>query len=126
MKTMGTSSSFKIKNMSPQLPVADIGRSVEFYVGNLGFELNFRYDDFYSGIVTEGYSIHLKSGKSSRDKRKNHDDPDIVFSVSGINELYNQLLDKPIEIVQPLREMPYGKEFYVADPDGNVIAFLEA
>jgi hypothetical protein len=24
-----------------------------------------------------------------------------------------------------LRDMPYGKEFYVADPDGNIIGFLE-
>jgi hypothetical protein len=28
-------------------------------------------------------------------------------------------------IVQPLRAMPYGKEFYIADPDGYILSFLE-
>jgi len=31
-----------------------------------------------------------------------------------------------VEIVQPLREMRYGKEFYIADPDGYVIASFPA
>jgi hypothetical protein len=26
----------------------------------------------------------------------------------------------------PLRQMPYGKEFYVRDPDGYVLGFVEA
>jgi len=28
-------------------------------------------------------------------------------------------------VIQSLREMPYGREFYVADPDGYIIAFYE-
>lgn len=30
-----------------------------------------------------------------------------------------------IEIIQPLRTIPYGKEFYITDPDGYIIGFLE-
>lgn len=35
-----------------------------------------------------------------------------------------EISGRSVEIIQPLRTMPYGKEFYVADTDGHVIAFL--
>lgn len=118
----------RIKKMSPQFLVADIDRSIEFYSHNLGFEIDFRYEGFYAGIVKDGCSIHLKSGESATGKSKdnrNNEDPDIVFLVDGIQHLYEELSNKPIEFVQPLRDMPYGKEFYVADPDGYIMAFVE-
>ena len=58
---MGTITYSKIKKMSPQLLVADIDRSIEFYTNKLGFDIDFRYEDFYSGISKDGFSIHLKS-----------------------------------------------------------------
>lgn len=114
--------------MSLQIVVADIDRSIEFYKKMLGFDIDFRYEDFYAGIVKEGYSIHLKLGKPSIEERKNkrnNEELDIVFSVDDIENLYEALSNKNIEVIQPLREMPYGKEFYVADPDGYIIAFIE-
>jgi predicted enzyme related to lactoylglutathione lyase len=30
-----------------------------------------------------------------------------------------------LKITQPLRTMPYGTEFYISDPDGYVLAFLD-
>jgi predicted enzyme related to lactoylglutathione lyase len=114
--------------MSPQLLVKDIDRSIDFYTRKLGFAIDFRYEDFYAGISKDGNSIHLKSGSSSIDKRKNNGtdaDLDILFSVDGIEDLFRELLKESVEIVQPLRDMPYGKEFYIADPDNNLIAFTE-
>jgi catechol 2,3-dioxygenase-like lactoylglutathione lyase family enzyme len=114
--------------MSPQLLATDIDRSIEFYIKKLGFDVDFRYEDFYSGISKDGYSIHLKAGKPSfeeRKSRRNNEDLDIVFSVDNIEDLYETFSDKFVEFIQPLREMPYGKKFYVIDPDGYIIAFLE-
>ena len=125
---MDTITYSRIKKMSPQLLVSDIGRSLEFYIKKLGFDIDFRYEDFYSGIIKDGYSIHLKSGKPSfeeRKNRRNNEDLDIVFSVDNIEDLYEEFSNKFVELIQPLREMPYGKEFYVIDPDGYIIAFLE-
>jgi catechol 2,3-dioxygenase-like lactoylglutathione lyase family enzyme len=119
---------YKIKKMSPQLLVTDINRSIEFYTKKLGFDLDFRYDDFYSGIIKEGYSIHLKLGTPSIEERENrtkNEDLDIIFSVDRIEDLFEQLSSKSVEFIQPLREKNYGKEFYIADPDGYIIAFLE-
>ncbi len=114
--------------MSPQLLVADIDHSIEFYTKKLGFEIDFRYEDFYVGIIKDGFSIHLKTGKLPSDERQNkrgNEHLDIIFSVEDIQYLYEELSSKSVEIVQPLRDMPYGKEFYVADPDRYIIAFLE-
>ena len=125
---MDTITYFKIKRMSPQLLVADVDRSIEFYTKKLGFDVDFRYEDFYAGIIKDGYSIHLKVNRSSieeRENRRTNDDLNIIFSVDGIEGLYEELLNKSVEFIQLLRDMPYGKEFYVADPDGNIIAFLE-
>ena len=117
-----------IKKMSPQLLVADIEHSIEFYTKKLGFEVEFRYYDFYAGINKDGCSIHLKSGKPSTEERQHkrkNEDLDIIFSVDNIENLYEELLKISVELIQPLRNMPYGKEFYVADPDGYIISFLE-
>jgi catechol 2,3-dioxygenase-like lactoylglutathione lyase family enzyme len=116
-----------IKKMSPQLLVTHIEQSIEFYTQKLGFNLDFKYEDFYAGIVRDGYSIHLKSGIPRGNDGKNREDLDITFSVDkdNIERLYEEMLGKSIQIDQPLRNMPYGKEFYISDPDGHRIAFLE-
>jgi len=123
-----TSTGSKIKKMSPQFLVNDIEYSIEFYTKKLDFEVEFRYEDFYAGIIKYNYSIHLKSGKPSIEERKSKRekfDLDIVFSVEGVEDLYEEFVNRSVEIIQPLCERPYGKEFYIADPDGYILAFLE-
>jgi uncharacterized glyoxalase superfamily protein PhnB len=89
---------------------------------------NFFYEGFYAGIAKDGCSVHLKSGKPSIEERKNkkeNNDLDIVFSVEGVDALYEKLVNKSVEIIQPLCDQPYGREFYIADLDGYILAFLE-
>ena len=117
-----------IRKMSPQLKVTDIDRAVSFYTKKLGFDIDFRYQDFYVSIVRGDYSIHLKSSDSFKGKKKANKediDLDIVFAVDGIEDLYKEISSKSVDIIQPLRKMPYGKEFYIADPDGNILGFAE-
>ena len=125
---MNTATFPGIKKMSPQLIVADIQRSIAFYTQKLGFTVDFRYEDFYAGIVREGFSIHLKLGKPSLEESKgriNNEDLAIVFSVDDIDGCYEELSNKSVAFVQTLREMPYGREFYITDPDGYLLAFLD-
>jgi catechol 2,3-dioxygenase-like lactoylglutathione lyase family enzyme len=113
--------------MSPLFLVSNLEGSIEFYTKQLGFELEFRYEEFYAGIIKDGCSIHLKVGNPSSDERRNkrsNDDIDITFSIDSLEDLYQELSKKPIDLVQPIRDMPYGREFYVADPDGYIIGFL--
>ena len=125
---MDTTVNSKIKCMSPQFLVTDINRSIEFYTNKLGFDVDFRYEDFYSGIIKDGYSIHLKLAKPAieeRQNKRNNEHLDLIFSVDKIENIYEEFRNQSIEIIQPLRDMPYGKEFYISDPDDNIIAFLE-
>ena len=125
---MNTITNSRIKKMSPQFLVTDLDRSIEFYTKKLGFDIDFRYEDFYSGVIKDGHSIHLKSGQPSLEERQNrrdNEDLDIIFSVQDIEDLYEEYSARSVEFAQPLRDMAYGKEFYIADPDGYIIGFLE-
>lgn len=118
----------KIRNMSPLFLVADLEQSLDFYLQQLGFEVDFRYEDFYAGILKDGCSIHLKAGYPEPGERismKGDDHIDITFAVDDIHELFEAIKQSQVTIVQPLRQMPYGQEFYIADPNGYVLAFLE-
>ena len=113
--------------MSPQLVVADIEHSIAFYTKQLGFAIDFRFEDFYAGISKDGFTIHLKLGKPSveeRENRRTNKHLDLVFAVDGIESYYEEIVNSNIPIFQPLRSRPYGKEFYITDPDGYIIAFL--
>lgn len=118
-----------IKQMSLLLLVADIKNAIEFYTNKLGFDIDFLYEDFYAGIIKDGYSIHLKMCKPSKIEEiklnRTKEDIDITFSVDDIESLYEELSNKSVNITQRLRQMPYGKEFHVADPYQNMLAFLE-
>ena len=119
----------KIKSMSPQFLVAEMSRSTEFYTKTLGFSISFIYENFYCELIKDGCSIHLKSGKPSAEERINrrkNEDLDLNFSVDNIEDAYKYIQKTDAEIIQPLRQMPYGREFYITDPDGYIIAFLEA
>lgn len=125
---MSTTIQANIKMMSLQLLVTDIDHSIDFYEKQLGFKTDFRYEDFYCGINKDGFTIHLKLGKPSAEERKNrrtNENLDIVFYVDNIEELYQEILSGSVEITQQLRTMSYGKEFYIADPDGYLLGFLE-
>jgi predicted enzyme related to lactoylglutathione lyase len=111
-----------IQRMSPQLLVTDLDVAVNFYTGQLGFGLDFRYEDFYAGIVKDGHTIHLKLGTPTV---KDSDNLDIVFAVANIETLYKELCSKGLTITQKLRQMPYGREFYIADPYGHILSFME-
>ena len=119
----------KIKQMSPQLLVSNLENSIQFYTKSLGYDLDFRYEDFYAGISKDGHSIHLKIGKPSveeRSSKKRNQDLDIFFSVDRIENLFEEFKTKSIPILQPLRTMEYGQEFYITDPDGYILGFVEA
>jgi catechol 2,3-dioxygenase-like lactoylglutathione lyase family enzyme len=118
----------KIKKMSPQLIVADLERSLDFYIRVLGFAVDFRYEDFYAGIIRDGFSIHLKSGKPGAEERATRlaeEHLNLMFSVADIGDLFEAMQNRPVTVIQPLRQMPYGREFYLADPDGYLLGFVE-
>ncbi len=117
-----------IKSMAPLFIVADLEYSLNFYTRNLGFDIDFRYEDFYAGITRNGCNIHLKAGVpaiTERAGRLENGHIDVTFTVGNIDSLFEAVKALPLTIIQPLRHMPYGVEFYIVDPDGYILAFLE-
>ncbi|MGC4096126.1 MAG: VOC family protein [Nitrospira sp.] len=124
---MNNETTLTIKKLSFQLLVADLQRSIDFYTSKLGFELDFVYEDFYAGIIKNGFSIHLKCAMpvpEERQHKRSNNHLDIIISTEDIDAVYAAMLSQSIDIVQPICDQPYGREFYIADPDGYIIALL--
>lgn len=49
----------------------------------------------------------------------------MAFGVTDLDAIHDTMTSKDIEVIQPLREMPYGREFYISDPDGHILAFFD-
>ena len=50
---------------------------------------------------------------------------DACFGVQGAGALASRLAAAGALFSVPLRRMPYGTEFYVRDPDGYVLGFVQ-
>jgi catechol 2,3-dioxygenase-like lactoylglutathione lyase family enzyme len=114
--------------IAPVLRVADLERSLAFYRERLGFELEFSYEGFYASVQREGCRIHLQCGPATpRDQaefeRREH--IDACIGVRDARALYEGLGGRQLAFTVPLRRMPYGTEFYVRDPDGYVLGFIQ-
>jgi catechol 2,3-dioxygenase-like lactoylglutathione lyase family enzyme len=114
--------------LAPVFRVSDLARSIEFYRERLGFQVDFAYEGFYASVHRDGCYVHLKcSAPEPRDQpafeRAEHLDACAV--VSAAEGLAREFAAAGAAFCVPLRTMPYGKEFYVRDPDGYIIGFVE-
>lgn len=116
--------------MATQLRTTDLDATIDFYVSRLGFELDFRFEDFYAGLRTiEGHQIHLK--------RVDEPNPDIGFVQAGthlhlffvvddVATAANRFRDRGVTFHHDLMETNRGtREFYVLDDQGHVLCFAE-
>ena len=109
--------------------ITDLSRSIRFYRDQLGFELEFSYENFCASVHRDGCYIHLNcSSPTVRDQaafeRAEHLDACAV--ISGAETLAAEFSAAGATFSVPLRTMPYGREFYVRDPDGYIIGFVQA
>jgi len=115
--------------IAPVFRVADITRSLAFYREELGFSLDFIFEDFYAGVSRDGCQIHLKhSPPLPRDQKvfENEEHIDACIGVQSAEMLSASFASAGVHFVVTLRHMPYGTEFYVRDPDGYVLGFVQS
>ena len=118
-----------IHGVVTQLRTTDLDASIDFYVDKLGFELEFRYEDFYAGIKVGDQGFHLKLVDDP--------DPSIAFVAAGEHlHLFFQTDDVAadatrlaaagVEFLKEPTTTPWGtQEFYVEDNQGHVLCFAE-
>ena len=119
-----------VTGVIPQLRTTDLNGSIDFYVAKLGFELAFRYSDFYAGVTIGAHQIHLKL--------VDRPDPSITFVAEEDHlHLYLTTDDVDMEVKRLKRngvifrkhvaDTPWGtREFTVVDNQGHVLYFGQA
>ena len=116
----------RLTSLAPQLLVDDLARSITYYE-KLGFTFGEPWDGFYAIGQLDGLELHLKEAPGNDDERQQrraHEHLDAAAGVDGIEAFYAQCAENGVTIVQPLTETPWGtKDFYVEDPDGNILSF---
>ena len=119
----------KITGIAPQFLVDDLDRAIAYYRDKLGFSVEFTYQSFYAGVSRDGFMIHLKQAPklaADRAHRQQNGHLDAYVAVSGIDELYRDLLDRGASMTKPLEQRPWAcLDFYVEDPDGYILCFSE-
>lgn len=112
---------------APVLHVADLGRALAHYRDRLGFEVEFEHGGFYAGVVRDGCRVHLKQGMPvARDRAVDAEHVDVCFGVRDARSLAVVFAQAGAEFAVDLRVQSYGVEFYLRDPDGHVLGFVEA
>jgi catechol 2,3-dioxygenase-like lactoylglutathione lyase family enzyme len=106
----------------PLLPVANVRRSIEFYVDVLDFKMGFNAGE-YGGVRRDAIEIHFWRT----------DDPNLPknsscrIEVTEIRQLYSHCRENGV--VDPggdIAAQTWGTtEFVVLDPDGNKLTFVE-
>src|SRR6185437_10995753 len=104
------------------LMVQDMGRSVDFYVEQLGFKIRPAkpladgrpFTAFHQGIA-------LVAGREADHRQVDH----IAFEVNDVRKMRDRLKQSNIHFFQDLHNGPYGLTVYVADPDGTKVELYE-
>ena len=110
-----------------QLRTTDLDATIDFYVEQLGFVLDFRYEDFYAGIRAGEQVFHLKL----------IDDPDpsigfvaagdhfhLYFSVDDVDDMAQRIVEQGTDLLKVIHDTPWGtREFAVADDQGHILYF---
>jgi catechol 2,3-dioxygenase-like lactoylglutathione lyase family enzyme len=117
-----------LRYIAPVLRVADLGRSLAYYRDRLGFDLEFNYEGFYASVIRDGCRVHLNcSAPPARDQKafEAAEHLDACFGVEDAETLAKAFASSGADFSVKLRSMPYGTEFYVRDPDGYILGFIQ-
>lgn len=116
----------RLTSLAPQFLVDDLERAIGYYK-KLGFTFGEPWEGFYAIGQRDGLELHLKeapNNEAARQHRREHEHLDAAAGVDGIEAFYEQCVANGVIIFKPLTATPWGtKDFYIEDPDGNIISF---
>jgi catechol 2,3-dioxygenase-like lactoylglutathione lyase family enzyme len=126
-------------SITPEFDVENLDRSLNFYVGVLGFKVLFsRPEEKFAYLDLDG--IHLMLEEAAGPGRRFHTAPlehpygrgmNLQIEVRDVKELHGRVEKAKIDFVVPLEERWYRKDkveagnlqFVVADCDGYLLRF---
>jgi catechol 2,3-dioxygenase-like lactoylglutathione lyase family enzyme len=127
-----TSAAAVITAAEPQLFVADIKASCNFFTGRLGFTVVFTYGEppFYAQVARDAARINLRCVSKPpidpelRDREELLAASLTVATAEEIKKLFLAFQSAGVTFFQTLRREPWdARNFIVKDPDGNLLLF---
>jgi uncharacterized glyoxalase superfamily protein PhnB len=121
-----------ITGAEPQLLVADIRRSCEFFCEKLGFSLVFSYGNppYYAQVGRDAARLNLRCVEMPVMESTIGDGEELlsvsmtVATAGEIKLLFLEFQSAGVTFRQKLKKQPWGaKNFIVKDPDGNLLLF---
>lgn len=121
-----------LNSIAAQLFVADIKTSCDFYVGKLGFAIEFIYGDppYYGQVLRDNARLNLRLAFEPvfvPDVRQRENLLSASITVATANEIKQLFLSYQaagVSFHQALKKEPWGAStFVVSDPDENLILF---
>jgi catechol 2,3-dioxygenase-like lactoylglutathione lyase family enzyme len=116
----------------PQLFVADINASCDFFTQKLGFSIVFVYGKppFYAQVRRDGARLNLRCVDAPvidgalRDRESLLSAAITVATADEIKQLFLELQSASVAFHETLKREPWGaRNFIVKDPDGNLLLF---
>ncbi|OJY05996.1 MAG: hypothetical protein BGP04_08165 [Rhizobiales bacterium 62-17] len=121
-----------IVSAEPQVFVADIKASCDFFVAKLGFAVAFTYGTppFYAQVKRDGAAVNLRHvdepvmDAALRQREQLLSVSFTVAAAADIEALFAEFQSNGTAFFQPLKMQPWGtRDFIVQDPDGNLLLF---
>jgi catechol 2,3-dioxygenase-like lactoylglutathione lyase family enzyme len=126
-------SRFPVQRAGAILAVADVARSIEFYTGRLGFEVEAVYEDpAYATLTLGGMRLSLaEQGHPAPDRPgvsliapedRSRLQVALVIEVADARTVHAGLVGAGVPSLAEPYEPPWGgSRFFVADPDGYLV-----
>lgn len=116
-----------LKSIIPILRIFDVAKAREFYIGYLGFSVDFEHrfhDDapLFMGISRQGVQLYLS---------EHHGDgtpgTHVIVDMTGVDELHRELRSTNYRYMNPgIETQEWGtRELCVVDPFNNKLIFSE-
>jgi uncharacterized glyoxalase superfamily protein PhnB len=132
LKVKSSPSQATIVSAEPQLFVADIKRSCDFFCEKLGFSLLFSYGKppYYAQVGRDAARVNLRWVEQPvidsmvRDREELLSVSLTVATADEIKLLFLEFQAAGVAFHHTLKKQPWGaKNFVVKDPDGNLLLF---
>jgi uncharacterized glyoxalase superfamily protein PhnB len=116
----------------PQLLVADVKASCDFFTQRLGFAIVFVYGEppFYAQMKRDGARLNLRCVEAPvvdgalRERESLLSASITVATADEIKQLFEEFQSTGVVFHQTLKHEPWGaRNFIVKDPDGNLLLF---
>ena len=105
----------RFEHADPILRVADLGRSVRYYVDVLGFANAEWGGDDVACVTRDGASIYLSQGDQGQPGTW------VWVGVEDVEALHDEYRRTQAMILAPPQSFPWAYEMRVGDPDGHVL-----